>query len=167
MQDLCLSFTDEAESLPILYTVVQEPVYGRVPIEGKFITEYTYSFVNPSTGQTEEWWSEKVMTELNSDDNASFEEGEVVPLTLIKTKEVQATEYVETGTKDVYVSNYQNIDVIGTVYQRPPIPTPKDYVPIPYPPPNYGVNIRLLDDEDIEPLKPYIVYLTDPIRVWA
>jgi hypothetical protein len=45
--------------------------------------------------------------------------------------------------------NYQNISVIGIVYMRPPIPTPKDYEPIPYPTPNYGVNIRLLDDEDI------------------
>jgi len=63
--------------------------------------------------------------------------------------------------------NYQNIDVIGILYQRPPEPTPEDYVPIPYPPPNYGVNIRLLDDENIEPLKPYMVYPENPIRVWA
>jgi len=65
------------------------------------------------------------------------------------------------------VANYQNIDVIGTVYQRPPEPTPKDYVPIPYPAPNFGVNIRLMDDEDIEPLKPYIVQPKHPVRVWA
>jgi hypothetical protein len=63
--------------------------------------------------------------------------------------------------------NYQNISVIGTVYQRPPEPTPEDYEPIPYPAPNYGVNIRLLDDEDIAPLRPYMVYPTNPIRVWA
>ena len=65
------------------------------------------------------------------------------------------------------VANYQNIDVIGTVYQRPPEPTPEDYVPIPYPAPNFGVNIRLLDDEDIEPLKPYIIQPKHPVRVWA
>jgi hypothetical protein len=63
--------------------------------------------------------------------------------------------------------NYQNISVIGTVYQRPPEPTPKDYVPIPYPAPNFGVNIRLMEDEDIEPLKPYIVQPKHPVRVWA
>ena len=63
--------------------------------------------------------------------------------------------------------NYQNIDVIGTVYQRPPETTPEDYVPIPYPAPNFGVNIRLMDDEDIEPLKPYIIYPKNPVRVWA
>jgi hypothetical protein len=65
------------------------------------------------------------------------------------------------------VANYQNIDVIGTVYQRPPEPTPEDYVPIPYPAPNFGVNIRLMEDEDIEPLKPYIVQPKHPVRVWA
>jgi hypothetical protein len=63
--------------------------------------------------------------------------------------------------------NYQNISVIGVVYQRPPVPTPKDYLPKSYPSPNWGVNIRLLDGEDIEPLRPYMVYPTNPIRVWA
>ncbi len=93
MQDICLSFQDEAESLPILYTIVPDS-------------------------------------------------SEMTP-------------------------NYQNISVLGTVYQRPPEPTPEDYEPIPYPPPNYGVNIRLLDDEDKTPLEPYIVEPKNPIRVWA
>jgi len=109
MQDLCLSFQDETESLPILYTIV------------------------PAT------------YELDADGN---------PTDVVKTES-----YLQ--------PNYQNISVIGTVYQRPPIPTPDDYEPIPYPPPNYGVNIRLLDDEDIEPLKPYIVEPRKPVRVWA
>jgi hypothetical protein len=65
------------------------------------------------------------------------------------------------------IPNYQNIDVIGVVYKPFPITTPDDYVPIPYPSPNWGVNIRLLDDEDIEPLRPYIVEPKNPIRVWA
>jgi len=109
MQDIYLAFTDEAESLPILYTIVP--------------TEYELG----KTGKP--------------------------------TKTVKTESYM--------TPNYQNISVIGTVYQRPPEPTPKDYVPIPYLAPNYGVNIRLLDDEDIEPLRPYMVYPTDPIRVWA
>jgi len=29
------------------------------------------------------------------------------------------------------------------------------------------VSSLILDDEDIEPLRPYMVYPTDPIRVWA
>jgi len=93
MQDLCLSFTDEAQSLPILYTIVPDS-------------------------------------------------SEMIP-------------------------NYQNISVIGVVYERPPIPPPPDYVPVPFPTPNWGVNIRLLDDEDITPLQLYIVDVVDPIRVWA
>ena len=109
MQDLYLSFTDEAQSLPILYTIIP--------------TEF----------------------EVDADGN---------PTEVVKTESYM-------------IPNYQNISVIGTVYQRPPIPTPDDYEPIPYPPPNWGVNIRLLDDEDIEPLKPYIVEPKNPIRVWA
>jgi len=109
MQDLYLSFTDEAQSLPILYTIIP--------------TEF----------------------EVDADGN---------PTEVVKTESYMTP-------------NYQNISVIGTVYQRPPIPTPDDYEPIPYPPPNYGVNIRLLDDEDIEPLKPFIVEPKNPIRVWA
>ena len=65
------------------------------------------------------------------------------------------------------VPNYQNIDIIGIVYKKPPTPTPINYVPEIYPAPNWGVNIRLLDDEDIEPLKPYIVTPVNPIRVWG
>jgi len=109
MQDIYLSFTDEAQSLPILYTIIP--------------TEF----------------------EVDADGN---------PTEVVKTESYM-------------IPNYQNISVIGTVYQRPPIPTPDDYEPIPYPPPNWGVNIRLLDDEDIEPLKPYIVEPKNPIRVWA
>lgn len=62
---------------------------------------------------------------------------------------------------------YQNISVIGIVYKRPPVPTPEDYLPEPYPAPNYGVNIRIQGDEDIESLRPYIVQPKNPARVWA
>ena len=109
MQDICLSFTDEAESLPILYTVIP--------------------------------------TEFELDENGE-------PTEIVKTES-----YLQ--------PNYQNISVIGVVYKRPPIPTPEDYVPEPYPAPNYGVNIRLLDDEDKTPLEPYIVEPRKPVRVWA
>ena len=109
MQDLCLSFTDKAKSLPILYTIV--------PIE------------------------------FELDENGE-------PTEIVKTE-------------SYLTPNYQNISVLGTVYQRPPIPTPDDYQPKPYPAPNYGVNIRLLDNENIEPLRPYIVEPKNPIRVWA
>jgi hypothetical protein len=109
MQDIYLCFTDEAESLPILYTIVP--------------TEYV----------------------LGKTDNPN--------------KEVKTESYM--------IPNYQNISIIGIVYQRPPEPTPEDYVPIPYPSPNWGVNIRLMEDEDIEPLKPYIIQPKNPMRVWA
>ena len=109
MQDLCLSFTDEAQSLPVLYTIY--PTTYELDADGK-----------PT---------DKILTE------------------------------------SYMIPNYQNISVIGTVYQPAPIPTPDDYVPVPFPAPNYGVNIRLLDGEDITPLQPFISVVTNPIRIWA
>ena len=167
MQDLCLSFIDEEQALPILYTVIQKPIYDYVPIEGQFKQVYTYTYVRPSTGQTQEYQTTYVLTEVNDEYLPFLEEGETVPLTLIKTETIQDTEYAQVGTKDVLTPNYQNISVIGTVYKRPPIPTPDDYVPEPYPAPNWGVNVLLLDNEDIEPLRPYICEPKNPVRVWA
>jgi len=64
--------------------------------------------------------------------------------------------------------NYQNIDVLGTVYEPAPDPVPEDYVPVPYPAPNYGVNVLVLDSEDATPLQPYAVQPSPyPQRVWA
>ena len=64
--------------------------------------------------------------------------------------------------------NYQNIDVLGVVYEPAPDPTPEGYVPVPYPAPNYGVNVLVLDGEDSAPLVPYSVQPQPyPQRVWA
>lgn len=65
--------------------------------------------------------------------------------------------------------NYQNISVLGTVYEPAPQPMPDDYVPVPYPAPNYGVNVRLVEGvEDSAPLLPYSVQPSPfPQRVWA
>jgi hypothetical protein len=64
--------------------------------------------------------------------------------------------------------NFQNIDVLGTVYEPAPEPIPEGYVPVPYPAPNYGVNVLVLDGEDSAPLEPYAVQPSPyPQRVWA
>ena len=63
--------------------------------------------------------------------------------------------------------NYANISVLGTVYLPAPEPTPEDYVPEPYPAPNYGVNVLVLDTEDATPLQAYAVDPSLPQRVWA
>ena len=64
--------------------------------------------------------------------------------------------------------NYQNINYLGTVYEPAPIPTPDDYVPVPYPAPNYGVNVLVLDGEDSSPLVPYSVQPSPfPQRIWG
>jgi hypothetical protein len=64
--------------------------------------------------------------------------------------------------------NYQNIDVLGVVYEPAPIPMPEDYVPVPYPAPNFGVNVLVIDGEDATPILPYSVQPSPfPQRVWA
>jgi hypothetical protein len=65
--------------------------------------------------------------------------------------------------------NYQNISVLGTVYEPAPELVPEDYVPVPYPAPNWGVNVRLVEGvEDPAPLLPYSVQPSPfPQRVWA
>jgi hypothetical protein len=65
-------------------------------------------------------------------------------------------------------SNYQNINYLGVVYEPAPIPTPDDYVPVPYPAPNFGANVLVLDGEDSAPIEPYAVQPSPyPQRVWA
>jgi hypothetical protein len=64
--------------------------------------------------------------------------------------------------------NYQNIDVLGVVYEPAPNPVPEDYVPVPYPAPNYGVNVLVLEGEDATPILPYSVQPSPyPQRVWS
>lgn len=83
---------------------------------------------------------------------------------LIFQNEQEAFSVLYDGEKPLY----QNIDVIGTVYQPAPIPVPEDYQPIPYPAPNFGVNVRVLENEDITPLLSYAVSPKPyPERVWA
>ena len=64
--------------------------------------------------------------------------------------------------------NYQNIDIIGVVYQPAPDPMPDPYVPVPYPAPNFGVNVLVIGDEDSAPLVPFSVQPSPyPQRIWA
>jgi hypothetical protein len=64
--------------------------------------------------------------------------------------------------------NYANISVIGTVYEPAPIPTLEDYVPVPYPAPNWGVNVLVIEGEDAAPIEAYAVQPWPfPMRVWA
>lgn len=98
----------------------------------------------------------------------------MTPYYLAFENEAQANSVLYTTTVDeqgeiVYKTpNYVNIDVLGTVYEPAPIPTPEDYVPVPYPAPNYGVNVLVVGSEDPTPLLPYSVQPTPyPQRIWA
>lgn len=66
----------------------------------------------------------------------------------------------ESGQK---VKNYRNVDIIGRL-RKGVNWQPED--PIEYLD-GYHVNIRLEEDEDIEPLRPYILNPTTPRQVWV
>ena len=104
----------------------------------------------------------------------------MTPYYLAFTDEAQATSVLYTTTpavldedgtiiaEETITPNYMTIDTIGTVYEPAPDPVPEDYVPVPYPVPNWGVNVLLLDGENAEPLQPYSVTPSPfPQRVWA
>ena len=104
----------------------------------------------------------------------------MTPLYLSFLDEAQATSVLYTTTpavldedgkiiaEETITPNYMNIDTIGVVYEPAPIPTPEDYVPVPYSVPNWGVNVLLLDGENAEPLQPYSVQPSPfPQRVWS
>ena len=97
----------------------------------------------------------------------------MIPFYLSFQDEAEANSVLYTTTVDEQgevvstTPNYQNIDVLGVVYQPAPDPLPDPYVPVPYPAPNYGVNVLVLDSEDSAPLLPYSVDPAVPQRVWA
>jgi hypothetical protein len=110
-----------------------------------------------------------MFTDLCLNFNDETEMNSVLYTTIPATYELDADgNPTETIISEEYLSpKYKNISAVGVVYKRAPVPTPEDYVPEPYPAPNYGVNIRLDGDEDIESLRPYIVQPKNPVRVWA
>ena len=121
-----LAFTDEAQSISVLYTTTTEYLY-----------EDRYGQPYPSTV--------KYTDEMLEDNGATF-----------------------MGVETTVTPNYANISVLGTVYEPAPIPTPEDYVPVPYPAPNYGVNVLVIDGEDASALEPYAIMPSPfPQRVWA
>lgn len=104
----------------------------------------------------------------------------MTPYYLAFTDEAQANSVLYTTVDEVtdadgnvvieasVTPNYANISVIGTVYEPAPIPTPDDYVPVPYPAPNYGVNVLVIEGEDATPIETYAVQPWPfPMRIWA
>ena len=142
-----LAFTDEAQSISVLYTPVETT--GKKDVE---FTQYLVVGTPDEDGEIEDFWTE------------TLEEGDVI----LETKVGITTVDDPDTTVIELVPKYSNISVLGTVYEPAPIPTPEDYVPEPYPAPNYGVNVLVLDSEDATPLEPYAVMPTPfPMRIWA
>jgi hypothetical protein len=61
--------------------------------------------------------------------------------------------------------NFINIDVLGVLYEKPPEPTPEDYVPVALP--GWHVNVRVMQGEDAAALEAYAIVPTLPRRVWG
>ena len=62
--------------------------------------------------------------------------------------------------------NYQNIDVLGTLYEAQVIVDPED-PPEPVALDGWHVNVRVVEGEDAEALELYSVIPTQPRRVWG
>jgi hypothetical protein len=64
---------------------------------------------------------------------------------------------------------FRNIDTIGIIYKPTGEMLQGEDGPYPEMAPVEGwhVNIRLMPDEELEPLEPYLVYPNNPVRVWA
>ena len=92
-----------------------------------------------------------------SEDEAKAVLYTVTPAVLNEDGEVVSEEQVK--------PNYMNIDVLGTIYERPPEPTPEDYEPVALD--GWHVNVRVVDGEDGEPLKAYAVVPANPRRIWG
>ena len=96
------------------------------------------------------------------------EANSVLYTTTVTPAELDEEGNVVTEEVITVIPNYQNISVLGVVYEPAPEPVPEDYVPVPYPTPNYGVNVLVLDTENSAPLLPYSVQPQPfPQRVWA
>lgn len=70
-------------------------------------------------------------------------------------------------SEETTTPNYRNIDVLGTLYEKPPIPLPEDYAPVALD--GWHVNVRVVDGEDGTPLESFKVN-PEPLvwrRVWA
>lgn len=60
--------------------------------------------------------------------------------------------------------NYQNIDLIGTLYTPSTEEDSEEFIPLE----GYHANVRIvIDSEDPTPLLPYMVHPQHPRRIWA
>jgi len=65
-----------------------------------------------------------------------------------------------------YNPKYQNIDVLGVLYEKQEIPDPEN-PPTPVPLDGWHVNVRVVEGEDPQPLEAFSVHPTLPRRIWG
>ena len=80
---------------------------------------------------------------------------------------VEADEEMGIEASEGYeVANYSNIDVLGTLYEKQEIVDPEN-PPEPIPLEGWHVNVRVMADEDGEPLEAFAIKPKLPRRVWG
>jgi hypothetical protein len=140
--DLYLKFTDEAEANSVLYTEVLES-YKPVEVTDTSLASHldTLPLRDAQYDQVVDYNGKVYM----ADAGKWFELTDVI---------------IGKSPK------YQNIDVLGTLYEQQEIVDPEN-PPEPIPLTGWHVNVRVVDGEDLEALAPYSVVPTAPRRVWA
>ena len=83
---------------------------------------------------------------------------------VLYTKEPIAWDEEENPTEWMDKPNYDNIDILGIIYEDQPIPDPENPPP-PIPLPGWHVNVRNYSEAD--ELLQYTVHPAVPRRVWA
>jgi hypothetical protein len=85
----------------------------------------------------------------------------------------EVIEYEDPTNESLMISEmrplYQNIDTLGIISEPTGETTIQDDVEVPIMQaiPGWHVNVRLVEDENLEALIPYQVFPTVPRRVWA
>lgn len=69
-------------------------------------------------------------------------------------------------SEETVKANYRNIDVIGVLYEAVVIEDPEN-PPAPVPMEGWHVNVRVVDDENEQPLEAFAVVPKLPRRIWG
>jgi hypothetical protein len=149
--DYYLKFADEAEAKLVLYTKNR-------PVGYEYVDQEVDVFVYATS-----------QGEYTTIDEYTPEECDLYGYTFLrKGKETQQIDPNPEGGEWTYKANYKNIDVLGVLYEKQDIVDPEN-PPEPIPLEGWHVNVRVMPDENGEPLEAFKVN-PEPMtwrRIWG